>query len=151
MEKNQITAIFYSLVMVLEIDKEALFWFFIIMSFDMIFGAVKSVLVPELSFSMKAFFFGMLRKLMLLFIVLFVATLGKGLGYANMNLITTKIIQVLMITESISVFYCFKSIWTRKESKPQDFITLLIEGIIKFLGNKIEKIAKAMNENSTCL
>lgn len=151
MEKNQITAVFYSLVMVLEIDKEALFWFFIIMSFDMIFGAVKSVSVPELKFSMKAFFFGMLRKTMLLFIVLFVATLGKGLGYADMSVITTKFIQILMITEAISVFYCFKSIWTRKESKPQDFITLLIEGIIKFLGNKIEKIAKAMNENNTCL
>ena len=71
MEKNQITAVFYSLVMILEIDKEALFWFFVIMAFDMIFGAVKSVSVQGLEFSMKAFFFGMLRKTMLLFIVLF--------------------------------------------------------------------------------
>lgn len=151
MEKNQFTAIFYSLVAVLNINSEVLFWFFIIMGFDMVFGAIKSVAVPELHFSMKTFFFGFMRKATLLFIILFIATLGKGLGYTDMTLITTKIIQVLMITEGISVFYCFKSIWTFKESKPQDFITLLIEGIIKFLGNKIEKIAKALNENNSCL
>jgi hypothetical protein len=121
------------------------------MGFDMIFGAVKSVVVPGLEFSTKVFFFGLLRKLTLLFIVLFVATLGKGLGYADMQMITTKIIQVLMITEAISVFHCFKSILTFKESKAKDFITMLIESVIKFLGNKIEKIAKAMNENSSCL
>lgn len=150
MAKSQITAIFYSLVAVLNINKDVLFWFFIIMAFDMGFGAVKSVVVPELRFSTKAFFFGLLRKLTLLALILFVATLGKGLGYTDMNLITTKIIQVLMVTEGISVFYCFKSIWTFKESKPQDFITMLIEGVIKFLGNKIEKITKAMNENNSC-
>lgn len=151
MAKSQITAIFYSLVAVLNINKDVLFWFFIIIAFDMGFGAVKSIVVPELSFSTKAFFFGLLRKLTLLALILFVATLGKGLGYSDMNLITTKIIQVLMVTEAISVFYCFKSIWTFKEAKPQDFITILIEGVINFLGNKIEKIAKAMNENSSCL
>lgn len=150
MEKNQLTALFYSAVAFLHIDKSALAWFFVIMAFDMVFGAVKSVVVEGLIFSMKAFFFGMLRKLMLIFLVLFVATLGKGLGYQDMIFVTTKIIQTLMITEAISVFYCFKSIWTRKEAKPQDFITILIEGIIKFLGNKIEKIAKALNENNSC-
>jgi len=150
MHKNQLTAVFYSLIAVLNISKEVLFWFFIIMAFDMAFGAIKSVSVPGLSFSMKAFFFGAIRKMMLLFLVLFVATLGKGLGYKNMTLITTKILQTIMITEGISVFYCFKSIWTRKEAKPQDFITILIEGAIKWLGNKIEKIAKAMNENNSC-
>lgn len=151
MDKNQFTAIFYSLIAVLQIDKESLYWFFIIMAFDMVFGSVKSIIVPELQFSTKAFFFGMLRKLTLLFIVLFVATLGKGLGYADMTVITTKIIQVLMITEAISVLYCFKSILTRTESKPQDFITLLIDGAIKFLGDKLEKISKAMNDKNTCL
>ena len=150
MEKNQITAILYGLVAVLEINEKVLFWFFIIMAFDMIFGAVKSVVVPELSFSTKMFFFGLLRKMTLLALILFVATLGKGLGYKDMTAITTKIIQVLMITEGISVFHCFKSILTFKESKAKDFITMLIEGVIKFLGNKIEKIAKAMNENNSC-
>lgn len=150
MHKNQLTAVFYSLIAVLNINKEVLFWFFIIMSFDMVFGAVKSVSVPGLTFSMKTFFFGFMRKMMLLFLVLFVATLGKGLGYEDMNVVTTKILQTLMITEGISVFYCFKSIWTRKESKPQDFITMLIEGVIKYLGNKIEKLAKALNENNSC-
>lgn len=150
MEKNQITAVFYGLVAILNINESVLLWFFIIMAFDMGFGAIKSVVVPELEFSTKMFFFGLLRKLTLLFIVLFVATLGKGLGYADMQAITTKIIQVLMITEAISVFHCFKSILTFKESKAKDFITMLIEGVIKFLGNKIEKIAKAMNENNSC-
>lgn len=151
MEKNQLTAVFYSLVALLNINEKVLVWFFIIMGSDMIFGAVKSVVVPELKFSMKVFFFGMLRKCTLLLIVLFVATLGKGLGYEDMQMITTTILKTLMITEGISVFYCFKSIWTAKESKPTDFITMLIEGAIKFLGNKIEKIAKAMNENNSCL
>jgi len=150
MDKNQITAVLYGLVAVLEINEKVLFWFFVIMGFDMVFGAVKSVVVPELSFSTKMFFFGLLRKLTLLALVLFVATLAKGLGYKDMTEITTKIIQVLMITESISVFHCFKSIMTFKESKAKDFITMLIEGIIKFLGNKIEKIAKEMNENNSC-
>lgn len=151
MEKTQITAVFYSLAALLNLNREVLFWFFVIMSFDMVFGSLKSIVVAELHFSTKAFFFGALRKLTLLGIVLFVATLGKGLGYTNMQTITTKIIQVIMITEGISVFYCFKSIWTGKEAKPQDFITILIESVIKYLGNKIEKIAKAMNENSSCL
>jgi len=151
MEKNQITAVFYALVALLNINQSVLLWFFVIMASDMIFGAIKSVSVPELTFSMKAFFFGMLRKLTLVGLVLFVATLAKGLGYNDTQTITTAVLKTLMITEGISVFYCFKSIWTRKESKPQDFITILIESMIKYLGNKIEKIAKAMNENSSCL
>lgn len=151
MEKNQLSAILYGLVAVLEINETVLFWFFVIMAFDMSLGAIKSVVVPELSFSTKLFFFGLLRKLTLLCLVLFVATLGKGLGYNNLTDITTKIIQVLMITEGISVFHCFKSILTFKESKSKDFITMLIESIIKFLGNKIEKIAKSLNDNTSCL
>lgn len=151
MEKNQFTAIFYSLIAVLQIDKTALFWFFVIMAFDMVLGALKSIVVPDLKFSTKAFFFGMLRKLTLLFLVLFVATLGKGLGFTDMTMVTTKIIQVLMITEGISGFYCFKSIWTRKEHKPQDFISLLIDGAINFLGKKIEQFSKAMNDKNSCL
>jgi len=121
------------------------------LGFDMVFGSIKSVVVPELSFSTKMFYFGFLRKLTLLFLVLFIATLAKGLGYNQTKEITTKIIQVLMITESISVFHCFKSIMTFKESKSKDFITMIIESIILFLGNKIEKIAKAFNQNSSCL
>lgn len=151
MDKNQFTAVFYSLIAVLQIDKTALSWFFIIMAFDMVLGSLKSIVVPELHFSTKALFFGMLRKLTLLFLVLFVATLGKGLGFTDMTMVTTKIIQVLMITEGISGFYCFKSIWTRKEYKPQDFISLLIDGAINFLGKKIEQISKAMNDKNSCL
>jgi hypothetical protein len=151
MDKNQYTSLLYSAIAFLGIDREALFWYIIIMSFDMVLGAAKAVMVPELKFSTKHFFFGMLRKFMLLLIVLFVATLGKGLGYTDMLFITTKVIQLLMISEAISVMYCFKSIWQRKESKPEDFISILIESFIKYLGNKIEKIAKAMSENSSCM
>lgn len=152
MEKNnQITAVLYGLIAVLEINEKDLGWFFAIMAFDMFFGAIKSVVVPTLSFDTKVFFFGFLRKLTLLALVLFVATLAKGLGYNDMTGITTKIIQTLMITESISVLHCIKSILSFKESKSKDFITMLIEGFIRYLGNKIEKLAKVLNENNSCL
>lgn len=151
MEKgNQFTAILYGLVAILNINEKVLFLFFVVMAFDMMFGAIKSVSVPELSFSMKVFFFGALRKLTLVAIVLFVATLAKGLGYDDTQDITTTSLKTLMITEGISVFYCFRSIWTRKEAKPQDYITVLIDSAIRGLGKIIEKIANSMN-NSSCL
>lgn len=151
MEKNQLTAVFYSLLAVLKINETVLFWLFVIMAFDMIFGALKSIVVPELKFSIKAFYFGALRKMVLIFMVLFVATLGKGLGYENLEIITTKAMQTLMITEAISVFYCFKSIWQKKESKPADFISMFIEKIIHWLGAKFEKIMKSLDNNASCL
>lgn len=150
MEKNQLTAILYGLVAVLQINQTVLFWFCVVMGIDMILGAVKSIVVQELKFSTKIFFSGMMRKLALIVLILLCATLGKGLGFSNLESLITVIIRILMISEGISAFYCFKSIWTGKEEKPADFISKFIDLIIKYLNNKIEKLIKFFDDNSNC-
>ena len=150
MERNQITAILYGLVAVLQINKTVLFWFCVVMGIDMILGAVKSIVIPELKFSTKRFFSGMMRKLALIALILLCATLGKGLGFSNLESLITVVIRILMISEGISAFYCFKSIWTGKEEKPADFISKFIDLIIKYLNNKIEKLIKFIDDNSNC-
>jgi hypothetical protein len=92
-----------------------------------------------------------MRKLTLVFLVLFVATLGIGLGYADMKSITTIVMRIFMISEGISVLYNFKSILSGKETKAEDFISLFIEGSIKFLGKKLEDLSKILNDKNSCL
>lgn len=149
--KSQITVLLYSLVAVLQIEKEALFWFCVVMAFDMILGAIKAILIPELKFSTKIFFFGMLRKLTLLVVVLFFASLGIGLGFTDLRQVITTLIKILMISEGISALYCFKSILSGKESKPEDYISKVIEMLIRFLGRKLEGLIKFFDNNQSCL
>ena len=150
MEKGQITALLYGLVAFLQIEKEALFWFCLVMSFDMILGAIKSIVVPELKFKAKLFFFGMLRKITLLTMVLFFASLAIGLGFEDIKSFVTLFIKVLMVAEGISVFYCFQSILTGKEKKADDYISKIIEKIIQFLGNKLQALLRAFDNNQSC-
>jgi hypothetical protein len=148
---KNITGLFYSLTAILSINESVLKWFFIIMAFDMLMGSIKSILLLELKFNAKIFFFGLMRKLTLVFLVLFVATLGIGLGYADMKSITTIVMRIFMISEGISVLYNFKSILSGKETKAEDFISLFIEGSIKFLGKKLEDLSKILNDKNSCL
>jgi hypothetical protein len=148
---KNITALFYALTAVLSINESVLKWFFVVMAFDMVLGSFKSILLTDLKFNAKVFFFGLMRKLTLVFLVLFVATLGIGLGYVDMKSITTIVMRIFMLSEAISVLYNVKSIMTGKESKAEDFISLFIEGAIKFLGRKLEELSKVLNDKNSCL
>jgi hypothetical protein len=150
-EKNQLTAILYGLAAIMQINETVLFWFIVVMGIDMVFGAVKSVVVPGLHFSMKAFLFGFMRKMALIVLILLVATLGKGLGFKDLESTITIIIRILMISEGISALYCFKSIWTKVEEKPNDFITKFITFIIKLLGKILQNLMKLLDDKTTCL
>jgi hypothetical protein len=150
MEKGQVTALLYGLVAILNINEKVLFWFCIIMCFDMALGAIKAIVIPELKFTLKVFFFGMLRKITLLTMVLFFASLAIGLGFEDIKEIITYFIKALMIAEGISVFYCFKSILNNKEFRAEDFISKIIDKIIKILGNLLERTMKALDNNQSC-
>ena len=150
-KENQITAILYGLAAILNINETVLFWFCVVMAFDMILGAMKSIIVAEMRFSTKTFFFGMLRKITLLVLILFFASLGIGLGFTNLKDIITILIKVLMISEGISALYCFKSIVSGVETKPEDYISKIIETLIKFLGKKLEGLLNFFDSNSSCL
>lgn len=149
-KQNQISYIFYALVAFLNINETVLFWFCVIMGFDMLLGAVKSVVVPELNFNVKLFFFGALRKIALITLILFMATLGKGLGFEDLKMVITVFMRILMVAEGISVLYCFKSIWNKKEEKPSDLISKLIDYLIKKLGIMFEKLIKIFDDKSSC-
>jgi len=148
---KNITALFYSLTAILSINQTVLKWFFIIMLFDMVLGSIKSIVLTDLKFNAKVFFFGLMRKLTLVFLVLFVATLGIGLGYVDMKSITTIIMRIFMISEGISVLYNVKSIMSGKESKAEDFISIFIESLIKVLGKRLEQLSKIFNDKNSCL
>lgn len=145
--KEQITAFFYGAIIFLQIDHSVakiLIWLILA---DMILGAIKAAVVPELKLSISTFWLGLIKKSMLLIFVSVLALLMKGLGYTDFREMVKVVMKIMILNEGISAINCIRSILARKEYKSSDFISMLLEKVEKFLTVWIKKLFGFFEEN----
>lgn len=145
--KEQITAFFYGAIIFLQIDHSVakiLIWLILA---DMILGAIKAAIVPELKLSISTFWLGLIKKSMLLIFVSVLALLMKGLGYTDFREMVKVVMKIMILNEGISAINCIRSILARKEYKSSDFISMLLEKVEKFLTTWIKKLFGFFEEN----
>jgi len=153
MEKylNEIKAFLYGLFIYLQIDKEIAEILLILILSDMFIGGIKASVIPEMSFRLTTFWAGLIKKSLLLIIIMVLGLVSKGMGFTDFKLMVTIVMKIMVLNEGISIFNSIRSIIAKKEFKSNDFISILIERIEKYLTKYMEKLIKLFDENSTCL
>ena len=141
---QEIKLMLYGVCLFLEIDQNIIKILFFLMLIDTFLGVVKNVVLKG-TFSLKILLFGFVSKLAIILIPVTLALMGKGMNY-NFNVFVTVAIDLLLVSEGISIFSNGLAIKTKKEVENFDAITLVIKAIrtalinlFKGLSNNIQK------------
>jgi hypothetical protein len=137
---NEIKTLLYSFLIYLKIDHDIAIIVVVLIFTDMFIGAIKSVSLPTMKFSIAIFWQGLIKKSILLTIVMVLALTAKGLGFDDFKLMVTTVIKIMILNECISIFNSCRSILDKKQHKSSDFISKLIEIIGKYLLFYVEKL-----------
>jgi phage-related holin len=153
MEKfiDQIKAFLYGSIIYFQMDKEVSIVLITLILLDMLFGAVKAAVIPEMHFQMSTFWVGLLKKAMLLSIIMVLALVAKGLGFADFREMVVIVMKIMVLNEGISIFNSIRSIWHKKQFKSNDFISLLIEKIEYNLTKYMDKLIKLFDDKASCM
>lgn len=153
MEKywNEIKAFIYGIFIYFQIDKEIALILIILIFADMIVGALKSIFITTMKFSIEKFWKGLLKKVMLLIIVMVLALVSKGLGFDDFKIMVETVMKIMLLNEGLSVINGIRSIYDRKEHKNNDFISLLITKIENYLTFYLDKLLNFFDNNTKCL
>lgn len=153
MEKfiDQLKAFLYGSIIYFQMDKEISVVLITLILLDMLFGAVKAAVIPEMEFKMSTFWVGLLKKAMLLTIIMVLALVAKGLGFSDFKQMVTIVMKIMVLNEGISIFNSIRSIWHKKEFKSNDFISLLIEKIEYNLTKYMDKLIKLFDDKASCM
>lgn len=152
MEKyiDQIKGSLYAAMIYLQIDKEVTLILFALIALDMLFGAIKAASLPELTFSKKVFWKGLLKKVLMLSSIMVLALIARGLGFEEFKILVVNVMKVMVLAQGISIFYSLRSIYDRKHYKSDDFISVLLAKIGDILAKWIEKLLKALEDSTNC-
>lgn len=153
MEKfiDQFKAFLYGFVIYFQIDKEIASVLITLILLDMFTGAVKASVIPTMSFKITTFWAGLLKKALLLIIIMVLALVAKGLGFADFKEMATIVMKIMVLNEGISIFNSIRSIIAKKEFKSNDFISLLIEKIEYNLTKYMDKLIKLFDDKASCM
>jgi phage-related holin len=153
MEKyiDQLKAFLYGVILYFQMDKEVSIVLITLIFIDMFAGLIKAAVLPELEVSMKTFFAGLLKKSLMLLIVMVLALVAKGLGFADFKDMVTIVMKIMLLNEGISIFNSIRSIYNKKEYKSSDFISVLIEKIGEMLVKYMDKLMRLFDDKSGCL
>jgi len=147
---NEIKAFLYGIIVYLQIDKDIASILIYLIFGDMLLGAIKSVVIPTLHFKTSIFWAGLLKKSLLLIIIMILALVSKGLGFQDFEQMVSIVMKIMILNEGISILNSIRSIYTKKEYKSNDFISILIEKIEKNLTMYMDKIIKIFDNNASC-
>lgn len=141
--KRQIIGCVYALFVYLEISVDVvkcLFWLIVV---DTLTGIIKSI-VLSLDITFNKLFKGMISKIVFLCIPVTLALMGKGLGY-EYGIFIKLVMDLLLISEAISIFGNILSVRTKVEVKNYDAITMIIKSIRNFCIKIFEGLIKNIN------
>ena len=148
---DQLKAFLFGILLYLQIDKEIAIILIILIFADMFVGGLKSIILQELNFKFKTFYAGVVRKSLLLIVIMVLALISKGLGFADFKIMVTIVMKAMILSEGISIINNIRSVFDKKEHKSTDFISAIIGKISNYLQFYMEKIMKFFDNNSTCL
>lgn len=117
-------------------------WLMIIDSF---LGVVKTIRIPELTFTFKKLLWGLVSKSFLLLVPVILALCGLALGY-DFKWLVDVVLKILIVSETISSITNILSVREKKEIKNTDYISVMLHAIRKFFTSKIDKFIKNINK-----
>ncbi|URC12571.1 phage holin family protein [Flavobacterium sp. B183] len=124
---NELKLLLYGIFIYLEMDAEIVKVLFYLMVLDTFLGIVKTIVLNN-SFSFKKLALGFVSKLAVLLIPTALALMSKGLNY-NFKWFVTIVMDLLIVSDSISIISNIIAIKTKKEVENFDAMTLILKSI----------------------
>ena len=124
---NELKLLLYGIFMYLEMDLEIVKVLFYLMVLDTFLGIVKTIVLNN-PFSFKKLALGFVSKLAVLLIPTALALMSKGLNY-NFNWFVTIVMDLLIVSDGISIISNIIAIKTKKEVEDFDALTLILKSI----------------------
>ena len=134
---NAILVLIYGVFISLDIDIDVVKTLMLLIIIDTFLGVAKTVYfqlqnIEKIEFSTKRLLLGMISKPAIIIIPVTLALMGKGLHYDFIVFVETSM-DVLIISEGISIFSHLIAIRTKKPVKSFDVITKILIAIRKGL------------------
>ncbi|MBB4804670.1 hypothetical protein HNP37_004767 [Flavobacterium nitrogenifigens] len=124
---NELKLLLYGIFIYLEMDTGIVKVLFYLMIMDTFLGVVKTIVLNN-HFTFKKLAVGFVSKLAVLLIPTALALMSKGLNY-NFNWSVTAVMNLLIVSDGISIISNIIAIKTKKEVENFDAITLILNSI----------------------
>ena len=121
---NEIKLLVYGMFIYLEMEIEIVKILFFLMVIDTVLGIVKTIVLNK-KFSFKTLALGFVSKLAVLLIPMALALMSKGLNY-DFKWFVTLVMDLLIVSDGISIFSNAIAIKSKKEVENFDAITQLL-------------------------
>jgi len=140
---NELKLLLYGIFMYLEMDTGIVKVLFYLMIMDTFLGIIKTIVLNN-HFSFKKLAVGFVSKLAVLLIPTALALMSKGLNY-NFNWFVTAVMNLLIVSDGISIISNIIAIKTKKEVENFDAITLILNSIRNRLIQIFKKLLMAID------
>ncbi|CAH0336137.1 hypothetical protein FVB9288_01811 [Flavobacterium sp. CECT 9288] len=124
---NEIKLLLYGIFMYLDMDTGIVKVLFYLMVMDTFLGVIKTIVLND-QFSFKKLVLGFVSKLAVLLIPTALALMSKGLNY-NFKWFVTIVMDLLIVSDGISIISNIIAIKTKKEVENFDAMTLTLKAI----------------------
>ncbi|MFK7030994.1 phage holin family protein [Flavobacterium oreochromis] len=140
---NEVKILLYGVVLYLDLDIEIVKVLFFLMVIDTFLGIIKAIVLNNI-FSFKKLALGFVSKLAILLIPVALALMSKGLNY-DFKWFVTIVIDLLIVSDGISIFSNIIAIKTKKEIENFDALTQLLKAIRNLLIRFFKKLLKSLD------
>ena len=124
---NELKLLLYGIFIYLEMDTGIVKVLFYLMIMDTFLGVIKTIVLNK-HFTFKKLAVGFVSKLAVLLIPTALALMSKGLNY-NFKWFVTVVMDLLIVSDGISIISNIIAIKTKKEVENFDAITLILNSI----------------------
>nr|WP_315175616.1 phage holin family protein [uncultured Flavobacterium sp.] len=135
---NEIKLLLYGIFMYLEMDTGIVKVLFYLMVMDTFLGVIKTIVLNN-QFSFKKLVLGFVSKLAVLLVPTALALMSKGLNY-NFKWFVTIVMDLLIVSDGISIITNSIAIKTKKEVENFDAMTLMLKSIRNRLVQLFKKL-----------
>ncbi|OCB72107.1 hypothetical protein B0A79_12820 [Flavobacterium piscis] len=135
---NELKLLLYAIFIYLEIDTGIVKVLFYLMVMDTFLGIIKTIVLNN-KFSFKKLAVGFVSKLAVLVIPTALALMSKGLDY-DFNWCVTIVMDLLIVSDGISIISNIIAIKTKKEVENFDAMTLILKSIRNRLIQLLKKL-----------
>jgi len=135
---NELKLLLYAIFIYLEIDTGIVKVLFYLMVMDTFLGIIKTIVLNK-KFSFKKLAVGFVSKLAVLVIPTALALMSKGLDY-DFNWCVTIVMDLLIVSDGISIISNTIAIKTKKEVENFDAMTLILKSIRNRLIQLLKKL-----------
>jgi toxin secretion/phage lysis holin len=139
---NEFKFFIYTIFIYLDMDIEIVKILFFLMVLDTFLGIIKAIILNNI-FSFKKMALGFVSKLAILLIPVALALMSKGLNY-NFEWFVTIVIDLLIVSDGISIFSNILAIKTKKEVENFDALTKTLKAIRNMLIMLFKKLLNSI-------